>query len=197
MTLFQRFCACLLLAAGGLAMGLPARAADSPPAVSAPVLRDGSHDFDFNIGVWRTHIIRRLHPLSADSSTLVMDGTVTVRKVWGGRAQLEEIETDSAQGHWEGMTLFLYNPSAHQWSQNFASSAGGSLANPTIGSFKDGRGELYAQDTEDGRSILVRGVWTVTSAQAHTYVESYSNDGGRTWEPVFSASLTRATTPAG
>jgi len=30
------------------------------------------------------------------------------------RAQLEEIEADGSSGHFEGLTLFLYNPQAHQ-----------------------------------------------------------------------------------
>jgi hypothetical protein len=33
-------------------------------------------------------------------------------QVWDGKAELEEIEADAPKGHWEGLTLFLYNPSA-------------------------------------------------------------------------------------
>src|SRR6202166_1703665 len=65
--------------------------AASPPAI-AP--RDGQHDFDFNIGVWKTHIKRILDPLSGSANSIELEGTVTVRKVWDGRAQLEEIETE-------------------------------------------------------------------------------------------------------
>jgi hypothetical protein len=74
------------------------------------------HDFDFNIGVWRTHIKRILVPFASSSETVELNGTVTVRKVWDGKTELEEIEADGPKGHWEGLTLFLYNPSAHQWS---------------------------------------------------------------------------------
>jgi hypothetical protein len=161
----------------------------NPPA--APLLRDGAHDFDFNFGVWRTDIRREVHPLSGSAETTPFTGTVTVRKVWGGRGWLEEIAADGPTGHWEGATLFLYNPQSHQWSQNFAGEKSGVMNAPTIGSFHDGRGELYAQDTLDGRSILVRGVWSDITPDAHNYVESYSGDGGRTWEPVFIAHLTR------
>src|SRR6202162_3145544 len=111
--------------------------AASPPAI-AP--RDGQHDFDFNIGVWKTHIKRVLDPSSGSATAIELNGTVTVRKVWDGRAQLEEIETDGPNGHWEGLTLFLYNPDAHQWSQTFVDSKVGVLTPPSIGSFKDGRG---------------------------------------------------------
>lgn len=165
-------------------------AQDSAAAQQAAA-RDGQHDFDFNFGVWHTHIRRVLDPLSGSTHTMELNGTVTVRKVWKGRAQLEEIEADGPNGHWEGMTLFLYNPQAHQWSQTFASSKTGVLSNPLIGSFKDGQGELFAQDTFQDKSILLRGVWSNITPTSHRYEESYSNDGGKTWAPAFTADLTR------
>jgi hypothetical protein len=93
-----------------------------------PAMHDGQHDFDFNIGVWHTHIKRILQPLASSSESVELNGTVTVRKVWDGKAELEEIEADGPKGHWEGLTLFLYNPSAHQWSQSFANSKVGTLS---------------------------------------------------------------------
>jgi hypothetical protein len=158
---------------------------------SEPAARDGAHDFDFNLGVWKTHITRRVRPLTGSRESIELNGTVTTRKVWGGRAWLEEIETDGPNGHWQGLTLFLYNPTAHQWSQSFFDSSTVAPSPPLVGSFNNGRGELFAQDTFNGRSILVRGVWSDITPDAHRYEESYSTDGGATWEPVFSASLTR------
>ena len=114
-----------------------------------------------------------------------------MRKVWNGRAQLEEIETEGPNGHWGGLTLFMYDPAAHQWSQTFANSKIGVLTPGLIGSFKDGRGELYGQDTVDGKSILVRGVWSDIKPDSHHFEESYSNDGGKTWAAAFIANLTR------
>jgi len=111
--------------------------------------------------------------------------------VWNGRAQLEEIEADGPKGHWEGMTMFLYDPEAHQWSQLFVNSKSGMMSNPLIGSFKDGRAELYSQDTFHDKSILVRGVWSEITTDSHHYEESYSNDGGKTWAAAFLADLTR------
>jgi len=161
-----------------------------PAAAQAP--RDGAHDFDFDLGAWKTHIVRRLHPLSGSTETMQLSGTVTVRKLWDGRAQVEEIEADGPKGHWEGMTVFLYDPEAHQWSMNFANSGAGKFATPMIGSFADGRGELYGPDTLDGRAILVRAVWSDFTPTSHTYQESYSADGGKTWEVAFTATKTRA-----
>jgi hypothetical protein len=173
---------------GFLSPALPAGAAAEPPAVAA---RDGQHDFDFNFGVWKTQIKRILDPLSGSANSVSLNGTVTVRKVWDGRAQMEEIEADGPNGHWEGLTLFLYNPEAHQWSQTFADNKNGVLTTPLIGAFKDGRGELLAQDTVNGRSILVRGVWSGITPDSHHFEEDYSDDGGKTWAPAFIANLTR------
>ncbi|MBV8083824.1 MAG: hypothetical protein JO247_03320 [Chloroflexi bacterium] len=181
----QQVAACAL--AGAIAwLSLPA-AADAASAAA----RDGSHDFDFNYGTWTTHIKRVLEPFSPASGSVEETGTVSVRKVWEGRAWLEEIEVDGPKGHWEGATLFVYNPEAHQWTQTYVSGKTGTFEPPTIGSFKDGRGELYAQDTDQGRSILVRGVWSDIQQDSHSYVISYSDDGGKTWVQAFSAHLTR------
>lgn len=153
--------------------------------------RDGSHDFDFARGVWHTHITRVLDPFDGGTHTVTMDGTKTARPVWGGRAWLEEIEADGPDGHWEGATFFLYNPKSGQWSQTYIDSAGGEMEPPSIGGFKDGRGELFATEVYQGRSVLVRGVWSEITADAHRYEISYSQDGGRTWAAVFNAYLTR------
>jgi hypothetical protein len=158
---------------------------------AAAAARDGEHDFDFNIGVWHTHIRRVLDPLSGSSSSIELNGTVTVRKVWDGRAQLEEIEADGPNGHWEGLTMFLYNPQSHQWSQSFINSKMAVLSSPEIGAFHDGRGELFAQDTFHDKSILVRAVWSNIAPDSHHFEDSYSNDGGKTWAPAFIAELTR------
>ena len=153
--------------------------------------RDGQHDFDFNIGTWNTHIKRLQHPLTGSNTWVELEGTVVVQQVWNGRAQLEEIEADGPTGHFEGLTLFLYNPQSHQWSQNFASSGGGTLSVPTVGDFKNGRGEFFDQEPFNGRTILVRVVWSNVTPNSHQFEQSFSDDGGKTWEPNFVATLTR------
>jgi hypothetical protein len=160
------------------------------PAMPAEA-RDGLHDFDFNNGIWKTHITRMLDPLSGSTRSIELNGTVSVRKVWDGRAWLEEIEADGPNGHWEGLTLFVYNSTARQWTQSFIDSKVGTLEPALIGSFTDGRGELYSQDTFNGRSILVRAVWSDIKSNSHHFEESYSDDGGRTWKPAFIANLMR------
>jgi hypothetical protein len=167
----------------------PARPQNSAPT---PAVHDGQHDFDFNIGVWTTHIERTVDPFAAKSDTLELSGTVTVRKVWDGKAELEEIEADGPKGHWEGLTLFLYNPTAHQWSQSFVNSQVGAVSGSSnVGELKDGRIVLTGQDTVNDRTILIRAIWSDIKTDSHQYEELYSNDGGMTWVRSFIAHLTR------
>ena len=189
--MFRRLCLAALRAS--IALLVPttcAFAADSTPTLAA-ITRDGSHDFDFDLGVWHTEITRRLHPLTHSTEAMSLSGTVTIRKVWSGKAQLEEIEADGPKGHWEGMSLFLYDPVAHQWSQTFIGSAAGVFTPGFVGSFHDGIGELFQQDTLDGRSILVRATWSNITPTSHQYEEDYSADGGKTWDLSFKAIKTK------
>jgi hypothetical protein len=75
-------------AIGWIYPALPTAAGESA-ASSKAIARDGQHDFDFNIGVWKTHIKRVLDPLSGSTQSIELNGTVSVWKVWDGRAQLE------------------------------------------------------------------------------------------------------------
>jgi hypothetical protein len=167
----------------------PAPAAQQPPGFAAP--RDGQHDFDFEIGVWKTHLRRLVHPLSGSTSWVELDGTTVVRKVWDGRANLAELETDAASGHLEVLSLRLYDPQSRQWSLNTANIKSGTLSVPTIGEFKDGRGEFFDQESFNGRTILVRNVWSDMTAESCRFEQSFSDDGGKTWEVNWIAVDTR------
>ena len=122
----------------------------SPAASPAP---GGQHDFDFHFGTWKAHNSLLAHPLSGSTTWIELDGTATVRKIWDGRANLEEIESSNAATHFQGLTLFLYNSASHQWNQTFANSDDGALGQPLIGEFKNGRGEFFNRELFHGRAI--------------------------------------------
>ena len=156
--------------------------------------RDGQHDFDFETGTWQTQLSRLLHPLTGSKTWVEYKGTTVVRKVWNGRANLVELEVDGPSGHIEALSLRLYNPQSRQWSINFSNVSGGTMSPPTIGEFKNGRGEFFAQETLNGRAILVRFVISdITPTSCH-FEQAFSDDGGKTWETNWIATDTRVTT---
>jgi hypothetical protein len=71
------------------------------PATHASAERNGEHDFDFDLGTWRTRSSRLLHPLSGSTDWVEMDGTTVVSKIWGGRANLAEFKgSPQERGHY-------------------------------------------------------------------------------------------------
>ncbi|MEP6897034.1 MAG: hypothetical protein ABI870_00760 [Rhodanobacter sp.] len=158
---------------------------------AASLPRDGQHDFDFEIGTWKTQLKRLVHPLSGSDEWAEYEGVTTVRKVWDGRANLVELTADGTAGHFEGLNLRLYNPQSHQWSLNFAGSRDGTLGHPTIGQFIDGRGKFYDQEDFDGRAVFVRFVITPLDANTIHFEQAFSDDGGKTWEVNWVATDTR------
>jgi hypothetical protein len=179
----------LLLAAQPL---YRAFAAQNPGGQSSTApQRDGQHDFDFEIGTWKTHLSRLDHPLTGSRTWIELYGTSVVRKIWDGRANMVELEVDGPNGHVEGLNLHLYNPQSHQWSLNFANVRSGTLSVPTVGEFKNGRGEFYDQEEFNGRMILVRNIWMDITADSCRFEQAFSDDGGKTWETNWIAVDTR------
>lgn len=144
--------------------------------------RDGQHDFDFEIGTWKTHITRLQHPLTGSKTWVEYDGTSVIRKLWDGRANIVELDVKGPAGRIEGISVRLYNPQSHQWSLNYANSMEGVFSQPTVGEFRDGRGEFYDQEPLSGRMILVRNVFTNITPNQYRFEQSFSDDGGKTWE---------------
>ena len=156
---------------------------------------DGSHDFDFEIGTWKTHVRRLVRPLTGSTTWGEMNGITTVSKVWGGRANLVELEADGASGHFQGLNLRLYNPDTRKWSLNFASGHDGTLATPAIGEFKNGRGEFYNHETLGGETILVRFVISDITPSSCRFEQAFSADECKTWEVNWIATDTRIGEP--
>lgn len=158
---------------------------------SMPAQRDGQHDFDPLIGSWKYHLKRRLNPLTGSNAWVDLNGIGVCYKIWDGRAQLDTIEVDGPTGHIEGLTLRLYDPQAHQWRLYWANSKIGKLDPPQVGEFKDGHGEFYAQDTINGRVILIRFDWSKMDTDSPHFEQSFSDDGGKTWEVNWITDQTR------
>jgi hypothetical protein len=160
-----------------------------------PIERDGQHDFDFEIGTWKTHLKVLVHPLTGSTTWIEFDGVSVVRKIWEGRANMVELQVDGPSGHLEALNLRLYNPESREWSLNFANSKTGTIGVPTIGEFRNGRGEFYDMEPINGRSVLVRNIWTDITPDSCHFEQAFSLDGGKTWETNWITTDTRVKEP--
>lgn len=176
--------------AAAMAAGVPAPAAAEPPRAPDDG-HDGQHDFDFLLGRWTVQLRKLKKPLSGSSEWVEGSGTAVVRPLWGGKANVDEVEVDLPSGHIQGMTLRLYSPATRRWSLYWVSQKDPRVDVPTVGAFKDGRGEFYDEELWEGRKILVRYVWFNVTPRSAEFEQAFSADGGKTWEPNWYTKLTR------
>jgi hypothetical protein len=156
--------------------------------------RDGSHDFDFLIGDWKAHVRRLPDRLNKSNFWVEYDGISNHHKLLDSNANFEQFEVTSTDKklHIKAQTLRMYNPGTRQWSIYLVDLDNGTLdAPPVVGAFSGKRGEFYHQEILKGRTILVRYVWLDISPKSARMEQSYSPDGGKTWEVNWICELSR------
>jgi hypothetical protein len=189
---------------GALAFScLSCRAATVPPPVppslssagSAVIsAHDGAHDFDFLIGDWKAHVRRLPERLVGSNAWVTYDGISNHKKLLGSNANFEEFEVDSPESHLHirGQTLRLYHADSRQWRIYLVDVDKGTIdLPPVIGQFSNKRGEFFNQQEWKGRTILVRYVWLDVSPTSARMEQSFSDDGGKTWEVNWICELTK------
>jgi len=178
-----------------LTAALPFERTPASVLLAAPSAQDaaqnGRHDFDFEIGTWKTRLSRLVTPLSGSTTWVHYEGTSVVRKVWDGRANLVELNVEGPAGRIEGLSLRLYDPQSATWMIHYANSRDGQLTPPLTGRFTNGRGEFRGADTLNGRSILVRFVISDITPGSCRFEQAFSVDEGKTWEVNWIATDTR------
>jgi hypothetical protein len=183
----------LLVANAVLIFALPLLAQTSDNPANLPQ-RDGSHDFDFLIGDWKAHVRRLPDRLNNSNKWDEYDGISNHHKLLDSNANFEQFEVASADKklHIKAQTLRMYNPATRQWSIYLVDLDNGTLDTPpVVGGFSGKRGEFYHQENLKGRTILVRYLWLDLSPNSARMEQSYSPDGGKTWEVNWICELSR------
>jgi hypothetical protein len=177
----------------GMALAMPLHAQKPSDPALLPQ-RDGSHDFDFLIGDWKVHVRRLPDRLNNSNTWDEYDGISNHHKLLDSNANFEQFEVTGTDKklHIKGQTLRLYNPATRQWSIYLIDLDNGTLdAPPVVGGFTGKRGEFFHQEQFKGRTILVRYVWVDVSPKSSHMDQSWSPDGGKTWEVNWICELSR------
>ncbi len=206
MSFSRFFCRLVLFAAALSALPFAGSAApnsqdgtsDLLRTLDAPLPPDGLSGFDFLIGSWKAHLKIRQRPLTGSEDWVEYDGTSATRKIWDERANTEEFDVTTTSElapadhkHIHAQTLRLYDPATREWSIYLVDAAKGALNLPaTIGHFTDGVGRFYDYELFRGRWILVRYEWTNQPPTKARMVQSFSVDGGTSWEANWICDLT-------
>jgi hypothetical protein len=183
----------LFLLAFSSAFAVPVRAQTVENPADLPQ-RDGSHDFDFIIGDWKAHVRRLPDRLNKSNVWVEYDGISNHKKLLDSNANFEEFDVTSTDKKLriKAQTLRLYNPASRQWSIYLVDLDNGTLDTPpVVGGFTGKRGEFFHQEQFKGRTILVRYVWLDISPKSARMEQSFSPDGGKTWEVNWICELSR------
>ena len=178
----------------GVAIAAQAQASAVPEVSAVDPNRDGAHDFDFLIGDWKAHVRRLPDRLVGSNDWIEYDGISNHKKILDSNSNFEEFDVRNSTKNLriKAQTLRLYNPDSHQWSIYLVDVDKGSIGlPPVVGQFTNGRGEFFDQEDWKGRAILVRYMWLSISPNAARMEQSFSPDGGKTWEVNWICELSR------
>ena len=150
----------------------------------------GIHGFDLLVGEWRVHHRR----ISAVSRKWVeFDGTLSLRLLMAGAANMEEHWLNSPDGVYRAVGLRSYDSKNDQWSIWWLDSRypARPLDPPAQGRFANGIGSFYASYDVDGKKIIGRLQWSAMTKTSAHWEQANSDDGGKTWQPNWIMELQR------
>ncbi|MEO5888362.1 MAG: DUF1579 domain-containing protein [Anaerolineales bacterium] len=153
---------------------------------------DGRNDFDFLIGTWKVHHRMLTQRLKGSTDWTEFEGETVDRKILNGLGNLDEniihMKTDPVHA----ISLRLFNPASKEWSIHWSTDRMGVLDIPMLGGFKNGVGEFYSQEVNDGRHVYSRFIWSNITANSCQWEQAISADGGKTWETNWIMEFKRA-----
>ncbi|QPF71476.1 hypothetical protein G8A07_00095 [Roseateles sp. DAIF2] len=150
-------------------------------------------DFDFLSGHWNIRH-RRLIEGGGDGASPhwdEFDGEASCWGILGGVGSVEELRIP-ARG-FSGLGLRLLDLKAQRWFDFWVNGKSGALTPPGMpGSFERGDGIFFAEERdEQGRPMLVRGIWDRITPQSCRWHQSISYDAGRSWTMNWEMAWTR------
>ncbi|MDZ4087940.1 MAG: DUF1579 domain-containing protein [Tabrizicola sp.] len=142
-----------------------------------------SSDFDFEIGDWLVRHRRLKERLVGCNDWEEFDGSSTTRHVLGGCGNIEDNIIDFPSGTYRAIAIRSFDAKTGNWAIWWLSSNNPHhLDVPVVGKFEKGVGSFLAEDSLNGRPVLVRFLWLATDTPVPRWEQAMSLDGGLTWE---------------
>ncbi len=143
----------------------------------------GASDFDFEFGQWRVRHRRLKERLAGCNEWEEFLGQSQTRPTLGGNGCIEENLIHFPGGDIHAIAIRAFDPASQSWAIWWLSSANPhKLDIPVNGRFTDNVGTFLADDTHDGRPVIVRFLWLNTKSATPRWEQAMSADGGQTWE---------------
>src|ERR1700688_2194324 len=153
----------------------------------------GLHDFDFLVGHWRVHHRKLKERLVNSHEWIEFEGTLSSQALMGGYSNVDDLVLDVPGVPYRGVALRSFDSKTQQWSIWWLDSRTplGPLDPPMRGTFQNGVGTFYGDDTYNGRPILARFLWNEITPTSCHWEQAYAPNGGKTWETNWVQDITR------
>jgi hypothetical protein len=151
-----------------------------------------TNDFDYLDGKWKMYNRKLNKRLVGCTDWTLFESDDINYKILVGTANMDTYSTTHMPGPggtpgdgklFEGITLRLFNPQTRLWSIYWvASTSGGVLDPPVVGSFENNVGHFFCKDKFNGQDIIVVFRWDARDKDKPVWSQAFSTDKGRTWE---------------
>lgn len=135
------------------------------------------HDFDFLEGEWDA-ICRVPRNGGWDEAP----GSLSARKILGGKASLELFSGIYHGGPLNGVGLRAFNGETGKWEHTWTDDGQPGHFHVWTGVFVEGRIDLFAEWIESGEPVRSRLTWSDISRDSAHWESARSTDGGGTWK---------------
>jgi hypothetical protein len=151
-------------------------------------------DFDFLVGKWKVKNRKLKVRLNHSNEWDEFESELHMRKALNGMGNVENYYASFDGKPFEGLAVRLFNTQTRLWTIYWMDTNGMMMdQHPVTGSFEKGVGKFYAQDTFDGKEILVIYQWDATDIKQPIWSQAFSIDNGKTWEWNWEMRLSKIT----
>ena len=127
-------------------------------------LTSSQSDFDFLQGKWKVQNRKLKVRLNNSNEWEEFESELHMRKALNGMGNVENYFASFDGKPFEGLAVRLFNPETRLWTIYWMDTNGMRMdQHPVTGSFENGIGKFYANDTFDGKAILMIYQWNVTN----------------------------------
>ena len=140
-------------------------------------------DFDFMIGEWRVNHRRLNSRLTGCTDWTEFKGTSSTRTILGGFGNVEDNILMFSEGEVKAAAFRSFNETSADWAIWWLDHrVPHRLDVPVVGEFSGTIGTFFAQETLEGKPIIVRFTWHKNLGGNPMWEQAFSGDGGNTWE---------------
>jgi hypothetical protein len=159
---------------------------------SAHAMPETPRDFDSFLGRWQVRHRSLKRRLAGSNDWEEFGGTSHWQSILGGIANFNESTVHRAGSTYRSLGLRAFDAKTSVWTDwSLSGRDPTKIVVDGVGRFVDGVGTFFADDTFEGKSIRVRGMFTPLTSRSMQWEQAFSPDGGRTWETNYVMHHTR------